>query len=365
MANGFVPNLLRSLEAYTNPNYPGKKVTPPGFTRLLLENKPSSALVTNQLRVDEQGHIRDVKLKYQVRSIPSQTSTVDSCDVDIVPGYREVDVPTLNFRKLSFYIPDSIISRYGTETSTQVQLGSPKTALMEEFLSSLLTQLNGLIGAIDQDLLSAMATRWGKNIVTGSSAATNISFDPNNLSMNNGVVKLMSDAVANELIHNGQMLVAGNGMLLSYMIAKQFQTATNSNGFTNESAGIKYYDDIYSAASWGANIFGVFAPYSVGLIEANSYAGNFGGLKGGSYFFTLPIPIQISGGTLTPLVLDAQLKYVDCPTDVIVEGATQKINRGWVLMLSKRFALFTLPDDAYQSGDRLHESNGTLLYSAV
>jgi hypothetical protein len=57
-----------------------------------------------------------------------------------------------------------------------------------------------------------------------------------------------------------------------------------------------------------------------------------------------------------------QLKYIDCPTTIDVGGAPQTVDRGWQVILSKYYTLWTQPDNAFDSGDPLEGTNGTLKY---
>ena len=62
------------------------------------------------------------------------------------------------------------------------------------------------------------------------------------------------------------------------------------------------------------------------------------------------------------LIFDLQLKYIDCPTTVTVNGVNTTVNRGWEVIISKEFALWVQPTDAYAASDELAGSNGTLKY---
>ena len=64
------------------------------------------------------------------------------------------------------------------------------------------------------------------------------------------------------------------------------------------------------------------------------------------------------------------MKYIDCPEDLGSNLANGYINeasisaaRGYVLLIKKRYGLFTTPTDAYDGADRLAGSNGSLRYS--
>ena len=127
--------------------------------------------------------------------------------------------------------------------------------------------------------------------------------------------------------------------------------------------GLNTYNDPKTATLWGANHFGVFAKGSVGLVDFNKNVGSYAGMKGGSYFFTLPVPVQLANGELSALTFDCQLKYEDCPV-YSTEG--QKVaDRGWKLIVSKHYGLFNLPTDAYSSSDVLAGVNGSFHYIAT
>ena len=116
-----------------------------------------------------------------------------------------------------------------------------------------------------------------------------------------------------------------------------------------------YYDP-KAATIWGADHFGVFAKGMIGIVDWCKNVGNYAGEKGGSIFFTLPMPLQV-GDKVLPITFDAQLKYEDCPTE--------DHGRGWILLISKNYALFNAPTDAFAETDRLNGMNGSLHYVAT
>jgi hypothetical protein len=115
-----------------------------------------------------------------------------------------------------------------------------------------------------------------------------------------------------------------------------------------------------SASIWGANHFGAFARGLSAFVDFNKNVGNYKGLKGGSMFFTMPIPVLLAGGVLSSLTLDAQLKYEDCP--LYDEQGVKVADRGWKLILSKSYGLWNAPNDMFATGDRLAGFNGSLHY---
>jgi hypothetical protein len=100
------------------------------------------------------------------------------------------------------------------------------------------------------------------------------------------------------------------------------------------------------------------------FVDYQKYVGAFAGMKGGSLFFTLPVPVQLANVKFSTLVFDAQMKYNDCPTE--------DAGRGYVLQLSKYYGLWNAPSDMFRAsvtdgeittpGDRLSGFNGSLHY---
>lgn len=375
MPQGFCPPILAHLCAIAECNCPSLKITPAGFLRLLLENRPDVSIVNNGLRLDDgNGRIRDVILKYLKRSVPGQSSTVDNCDIDIVQSYNETTLATTNYRKLSTYVSDIDLARYCAEATEMIRINGFPTPFMREFMDRLITMANGLIGDIDQDLLTLQLTQFGVNVVTGTNAATTVNFPGANAGVDNfyteSMIKILQDAALNEMC--GDLLIAGHGnfnaFTLQQLVACCNQLGIDASRFT----GFRWYPDIYSQTIWGTNHIGVFSRGSVGLIEINRFKGFAAGQKGTSEFFTIPLPVDCPEcyGGYDSLEFDVQLRYVDCPTTINVGcvGETT-ISRGWILSVGKSFGLFNIPTDAYQHeayddcyNDRLAGNNGSLRY---
>lgn len=371
MANGFCPSILGQLSEIAACNTPAYKITPAGYLQMLLENKP--ALLTLD---DGNGHIRDVRYKYKKRVVPSQTSTEDTCDINYIPRWLEAQLATTNFRKAAFFIDDADMARYCSDASATVAVGQPSTMLMQEFMKDIMNTANGLIGAVNQDLLALQAIKFGRNVVTGTNAATtvNIPKDATQYDLSSGITKILADAMENEFC--GNINLVGSGIMNNFNI-QQMASCCNAAGVDmSRFSGFKFYHDLYSKQSWGTNQVGVFSEGSVGLIDIVRYKGFRAGDKGVSQFFTLPLPVecpQCNGG-YDALVFDAQLKYFDCPQDIESDcDGEVPIERGYALILSKTFGLFNIPSDAYQNEaiysdcgtDRLSGNNGTLRYTVT
>lgn len=371
MANGFCPYILGQLEEITACNTPSMKITPAGFLQFLLENKPSMEL----LQLDAgNGHLKDVRYKYKKRIVPSQTSTEDSCNINYIPSWLEASLATTNYRQISHFIDDETMARYCSDASQTVNAGTPSTAFMQEVLRDIMNSANGLIGSINNDLLTLQAVKFGRNAATGLNSAqpVNIPKDATQYDLSSGITKILADAAENEFC--GMINIVGSGIMNNFAI-QQLVSCCNAAGIDmSKFAGFRWYHDLYAKAAWGTNQIGVFSEGSAGLIDIVRYQGFRAGVKGNSTFFTLPLPIQCPNcnGGYDALVLDAQMKYFDCPQDIETDcDGTVPINRGWQIILSKTFGLFNIPSDAYQNEaiysdcgtDRLSGNNGTLRYT--
>lgn len=351
---GIPQALLANISKIASVNDPQYKVTPPGFLRMLLEN-PTTAQLTN-LKQIQNGHEHELRIRYMQRGGAGKNVTDrDDCETPITPLWKESTFGRPFFTKMGFHIYDDEMRKLEDMASRPVNAGSPAEPIALVLYELVLTRLNDFIRDMDMKLLSAMATEWGVNVVSGSKNPQIITFG-NSPSMNDGIVKLRMDYRANEM--NGTPLYVGNGAIEAFDEYQSLKTGVDLNGFTGR--GFRFYGDEYSTEIWGANHFGMFSPGSIGLVNFNRYVGAYAGEKGGSVFFRFPIPIQLANGSLSALVLDAQLKYDDCP--IFDEEGNKTADRGWRLILSKSYGLFVAPDDMYETGDRLEGVNGTFHY---
>lgn len=369
MALGYCEALLvGSEEAFLNAS-PQTKRTPPGFLNALLQNttKPQAVAVDQG-----NGHRKQVRVKFLTRATAANTSTTDDCVLDAVPAYDEQLVDVNGFRKIAIYVKDEDIKKYCSDASTLVdsngQLinGAQGTSFMKDHLNKLLAQMNGLYSAIDQDLVSAQAAAFGANVNTGDNAAKNINIskDTHIQSLADGIVEILKDYAENEGCDTP--FIVGNGLFHAYVMQQMAVKFGNQQGIQTSAwnDAYKFYYDPNTIAAWGANQIGVFQPNSTQLIEYNQYAGSFAGHHGTSDFGTLIDPYTgcMNAGEARMMKFDVQLKYFDCPFDALVGGSPMTLPRGYALIVSKSFQLLNIPADAYSSGDRLFENNGTLRY---
>lgn len=356
---GVAEAVVKQMRNIAGINTPQFKVTPPGFLSLLLNN-PAPISIANLADV-EKGKDRTIKIRYVQRATPDQTSTEDTCDPGREMQYQETTLTCPHFRKISLYVSNEELEAFHDEATQKVSIGDGGATITNELLGRIMVSVNGLLGAIDKDLLSEMTTKWGKNALTDTNAPTPITLSTkDNVTLNDGIVKLITDAQSNEIY--GTLLMTGNGAFNALYVANRFQSGTNGDGYKGSAwNGFKWYNDFYSVKTWEPDHFGVIAAGSAGFVDWQNYVNYKAGEIAGSKFFTMPVPVMMETGDLSSLIFDVQLKGLDCP--VVIDGVTR--DRGWAIYISKHFGLFTMPTDVYSTTDRLKGCNGLLHYAAT
>jgi hypothetical protein len=150
---------------------------------------------------------------------------------------------------------------------------------------------------------------------------------------------------------------------------QQASKGMNQAGYntTVEAAGVKFFFDQAAQTILGADQFVVVEPNTVQIVEYMQFTGFKAGQKPGSSIFgTLALPMQV-GTEVLPIEFDFQLKYVECPTSSIDQyyGTNITLQKGWVLILSKKCGLFQLPADSYSAIDPMVNVNGVFRYHAT
>ena len=375
MSLGYCTALLNHLESIAGQNYPGMKVTVPGFLNMLITQPNRPTVLQDAYR---NGHRRDQTVKYKVRTTEGQVSTTDTCAIDLVPAYKETSVSVDNIAQIGIWQSDDTIRQYCEDASRSVMIGQPATAMMAEHLDSILHALNGLYQKMETVLTTDMNTQWGKHAATGTATAVavNIEQDSTLNDLSTGITRLLGDAAENEFCGNPIFVGQLNGLMHRYFLqsgARALQatgTAFDAQRMM-DMANFSFFPSAKTATTWGSNYVGMFAPGSVHLLERLDNVGSFAGEKGGSTFATFYDPrVQCwTPNGLGNMAFDIQMKYIDCPesnADMLSSGYINVSNatgRGWAMFIKKRYDLFVTPSDSFDGADRLKGSNGSLLYS--
>jgi hypothetical protein len=366
MANGFCPALLRQVGDIAEANDPAKKLHIAGFLASLFCCQNSSVSPIGDGLNDANGHLRPLTVSYRQRPTESVVQDEDDCDVNRIPARAEWSLPSMNYKQTSFFIEDALVQQYCEDASVKRGVGVPPTSVMNEVYGLILEHANILMKVINADLVTEMATQFGTNVTIDSDAGKviNISKNGNEFLLTDGVVDMLRDIQENEIC--GDACFVGGGLFSAFQIA-QTMACCNQAGFDISKWGMPTFKfDKDTQSIWGDNAVGMFAKGSVKFLGRNRFGGRFSGEKGGSFFTTLPMPVGDFGcntdDCLRDLRLDMQLKYIDCPQEISINGTPTAVGRGWQVILSKYYNLWVMPTSAYQSGDPLEGTNGTLLY---
>lgn len=368
MALGYCPAMLQHMKYVIGINAPEHKITPSGFLRATLEKGAQATPIADSLALaNTAGHIKDLRLKYYQRTTPTQMSTADNCDIDLVQAYDEITIDTTSIVKFGLHFDQATIARYCDEASATVAIGGAPTKFMQEHLAGLMAAMNGFVGKIDQTLLGQIV--WGTNAVSGNNASTTVNFNDDS-TVNNfseGWTKVLTDYRFNE--GQGKPIVVGSGLIDSAAVQAMMPGMTQYAQLNNSAASgaFDYYHDIYAAATVGSNQFGVFMPGTFGMVELDRYKGFRAQQLGLSTFWNMAMPFELPGseGILGMLNIDFQLRELDCPTETTVGYDSVTLGAGYSLIMSKRFALWQVPSDAFLASDRLTGNNGALRYTAT
>ena len=365
MANGFCPALLTNINDVAGGNAPGKKLHVAGLLAALFCCQNSTVSPVNS---QFQGSsYRPLTVKYRKRPTISDVSSSDNCDIDRIPAYSEWNIPNLGFKKSSFYIADDTMQQYCLDAVQTQSVGRPPTTVMKEIYDLVLETANIVMKAINQDLVAQLATQFGLNVTTGYSTGKviNINEDGNKMILDNGIIDMLRDIQENEIC--GTPCLVGGG-LWSACNQAQLVACCSSAGMDMSKLGLpKFFFDKDLTNIWGPNTAALLSDGSVKFIGRNKYLGaGFSGQRGTSFFTTLPLPVEEFGcnmdNCLRDLIFDLQLKYIDCPTTVLVDGQSQTVDRGWMGIISKSYGLWVQPTTAYASDDELYGTNGVLKY---
>ena len=371
MANGYCEALLLHLDSIAGQNYPGQKVTIPGFLNMLVTS-PDRPTPLQDGYVG--GHYRTVNVKYMPRTVAAQVSTTDSCGIDLQPAYKETTVSVNNVAQTGLWISDETVRQYCEDSSRTVAVGLPATQMMTEHLRGILHAMNGIYQKMENVLTTAMASSFGNHVATGTATAVtvNIEQDGNLNDLGTGLTKLLTDAAANEFCGTPMFVGALGSLMHAYSIQKNQNALAQAIGFDPSAlaANFQFFASGQTGSTWGAQHVGMFAPGSVHLVERQDNVGSFAGQRGTSFFTTIVDPRTQcwTPNGLGNIAFDLQVKYIDCPEDAnnLPSGYlnTESLTgRGYALYIKKRYGLFTTPKDAFDGGDRLAGSNGTLRYA--
>jgi hypothetical protein len=372
MANGYVLPILQHITAMAGTN-PARKLSPLGFLQMILSRMDDSVQWSQQYK---DGHETSLKVKFRRRPLKSEVRDTESaCDNVSNPSYEEFTVPGLLHREVSFYLSSSQIRQYTKDASQFVKLSTTdsgpllerETSVMKEVYELFIEYGAVLLASINEALVTQMATSFGTNVVTGNANSRALSFSLGTVAMQDALIQLLTDWRENEFTDD--VAIVGHGPFANMDLVKKFYSQmANQQGVNMASLASAIPNTWYDKdckAIWGANQVGVFQKGAVHLLTRNRYEGNFAQRLAASSFFTMALPVNeltVPQPFVDRLKFDVQIKEIDCPTEVTVNGNPATVSEGVLVFLKKKFSLFTLPE-MYKVGDPLAGTNGTLRYT--
>lgn len=372
MALGYCEAILLHQKFIASQNYGGLKRTNNGFLTMLYNqtDRPFAEAYQN-------GHRRDIRVKYKQRVTEAQVQTSANCGVDVVPAYKETTAAVDQFVQIALHVTDDKIRQYCVDASQMVsadgQSLSGVSPFMAEHYDSMLHALNGLYNKMETVLTTSMSTKFGQNVRAGAKTAQTVNFNVNGTTQNfgEGITRVFTDYQINE--NCGLPMIVGNGFIHGF--ANQLgANAIGLNQYGVDGASIadklgwSFFPSQKTATTWGANRFGVFAPNSVHILEDIRNTGSFMMDLGTVKKFTIVDPNNVCWSPVGPVPVrwDVNMEYNTCDTSVSggYAGSTT-VGAGWKITIFKNYGLFTPPTDSFDGADALSGDNGTLYYVAT
>ena len=361
---GFAPYMLRHLEVLLGEEHaPMMKVDQLGLLKFTQEASPIISMNNGM-------NLQQIQVPFKQRWTALDTQTAPSCDYANNQQYQEVSVGITNFRQIPIALQDQTVQQYETEASETVAIGLPPTQAMNEVMKEIYAAAAGLLAGVNQDLWSLFVANLGTNPNQGNSSnvTINIEKDITLLPLNDGITQIQADAQNNNVA--GKLNVIGSGFAQQYFLQQPFkQPQFNGLDTAAQSNSMPFYNDPYATTALGSNQIVVVEENAIQRVDFMQFTGTYAGQRPGrSIFATLKLPIQMNG-VVHDVDFDMQLIYSDCATTYTSPYAqiggysTVTIQRGWNIILSKYFGLFTVPANAYRTYDNQYGNRGTFRYT--
>ena len=365
MANGYSLGILQTLAEVAKNAAPQYKIEPVGLAgSLYTVHTPRSIGIDSY-----DGHKKVAKIKRKQRFTPAQTSTSKSCTVTNTQPYLEETVAITNTRQIAIHMEDEVMAQFDKYASANKQVpgSSPMTSLMWEHWDSIMTAASALMQAKNGDLVTLAAAAVGVNRATTNNTAQSINIPQASATniLANGVHKILVDFQRNTM--SGSPIVIGSGNFEAWMM-QQYAKSPDQAGLNSriQAAGFDFFADYQLPTALGnANDILVYEKDSIQVVDYLEYQGFKAGPKpGASSFGVMPLPMKIGNGMTGSAPFDFQLRYNDCEEEFsYVDGEPDVVlQKGWNLILTTNFGLYTIPSTAYRSGDVLAGNRGSLYF---
>lgn len=349
---GACPAILTGLANVTKNAYTDL-ITRVGFVQALVDPSNTQGVDIIQQAGGENGHLKQVRVVYKQRALPSEILTTKDCNPGTEKPRLEEVYSIAMERHHTIHVDEDTLrvlcdeySNYATLNAKGLSQSGAAVAslnILSEIVYDWMIDMDPFRQAINSDLLTAALLNIG--YYTDGTATKN--FDVIKAS-DNAFVLTGFNRFKQELSRIGMRgfpIMVGEGNLELAIMSAQYGCCNMQGqdiGKMDTSPGFKFYKDVQLGTTFSnANAFLSFMPGSMQLMSWNKYVGNFTRQIGTKFRGTMPDPV-IPG-----------LKY-----DISIQP--NECGEYYDLKIDAYYDLFAAPTTLFKTGDRLAKVNGVV-----
>lgn len=351
---GVCPAILTGLEEVTNGAFT-ELITPVGFVQALVDPSNTQGVEIIQQSGGENGHVKQVRVVYKQRALPSEILTTKDCNSSVEKPRLEEIYSIAMERHHTIHVDEDTLrtlcdshSDYKSLSARGLsQSGAAQNSLsaLAEIVNDWLLDIDPMRQVINSDLLTAAVL----NVGAYTDGTTSKSFDVIKASDNAFVLTGFNQFKQwmSRVGMRGAPIIVGEGNMELAIMAAQYgccNTQGQDIGKMATNPGFKFYKDVQlggSSAFNNANAFLSFMPGTMQLMSYNKYVGNFARQIGTKFRGTLPDPV------IPGLVYDISIQPNEC-------------GEYYDLKIDAYYDLFAAPNTVFKTGDRLAKVNGVV-----
>lgn len=357
--NAICPAILLAYKEANSTNQIANLTDPTGLLDALHDPANVAATTQEVLGLDGQnGHPKQVRIWRKQRQVNTDTNSTKSCPASGTEKTPFEDVVTVSqYREIIIKVSESAIRGLCDEYSQlktvpgarigDINANQGPLKVMAEILNEINLDFNALRRAINLDLLTSFATRYGKWV--GGNNTKNFpvyrSTDAAAGSVGSPVLDGFNKFVQEikRSTYNGTPIVVGEGIFDLANMALNYGCCNNGGtdfGKMNANAIFKFYRDVDITTGTG-NADGIFAfmPGAAQFVSYNEYVGKF----------ARPIG-TVERGTIA----DPFTPGLNYDMRVFVDECGEHYN----IAIGLHFDLYAAPNNLFKTGDRLVGVNG-------
>ena len=349
---GACPALLTGLAAVTNRAYT-ELVTPVGFVQALVDPSNTQGVEIIQQAGGENGHLKQVRVVFKQRALPSEIATTKTCDPGVEKPRLEEIYSIAMERHHTIHVDEdtlrTLCDAYSAYQSVPVQSraqnGVATNALntLAELVYDWMLDMDPFRQAINSDLLTAALLNIGYYTDGTGSKNFDVIKATDNAFVLTGFNQFKQQL--SRIGMRGAPIMVGEGNLELAIMAAQYGCCNLQGqdiGKMATNPGFKFYKDVQLGTTFGnANAFLAFMPGSMQLMSWNKYVGEFARAIGTKQRGTFPDPV------IPGLRYDFSIQPNEC-------------GEYYDLKIDAYYDLFAAPTTMFKTGDRLAKVNGVV-----